>query len=216
MKGILYYEKEDAARNDWFINELIKAGQVLGVDMRLETESLRTLKEDAFLFYRGRDFEWSRKWESEGIRVINRSEVNRIANDKLQSAQLGAMLGIPVIPTKQLNSVETIHSYPVVVKTASGYGGTDVHLCQSANDAMKLLEQYERESLIVQPYLEHGNSDVRLYVIGNEVVGGVKRTGLESFKANVSLGGTTERFDAPAPLRRFAEKIAQALKSDYI
>ena len=47
-------------------------------------------------------------------------------------------------------------------------------------------------------------------------MGGVKRTGLESFKANVSLGGTTERFDAPAPLRRFAEKIAQALKSDYI
>lgn len=217
MKGILYYESKDAIRNDWFIQQLIQAGASVGIELTLQTDTIQPFNEVDFVFYRGRNFELAKQWESQGTFLINRSEVNRIANDKLQTAQLATMLGIPVIPTKQLHSVDDeILSYPVVIKTAHGHGGTDVHLTHSEDEAENLIAHYKDEPLVVQPYIEHGATDVRLYVIGHEVVGGVKRIGVDSFKANVALGGKAERFDPPAPLRRFAEKIAKALKSDYI
>lgn len=216
MKGILYYEADDAIRNDWFIQELIKGSASVGIEMHLQTDAVQPTNDVDFAFYRGRNFGLAKQWESQGLLLINRSEVNRIANDKLQTAQLAIMLGIPAIQTKRFQSLDSIQSYPVVIKTAHGHGGTDVHLCRSEAEAEELLAHYKDEPLVVQPYIEHGATDVRLYVIGNEVVAGVKRTGIDSFKANVALGGVTERFDPPAPLRRFAEKIAKALKSDYI
>ena len=216
MKGVLYYEKNDSIRNEWFINELIQAGVTMGIEMELQTEDFQTTRKLDFIFYRGRDYELAKQWESEGYLVMNRSEVNRIANDKLQSAQMAAVLGIPVIPTKSVQSIDDIRSYPVVMKTTHGHGGKDVNLCQSESEAQELLSRYKEEPLVAQPYIDHGATDVRLYVIGNEVVGAVKRTGVTSFKANVALGGKAERFNPPASLRTFAEKISKALKSDYI
>ncbi|MDW0109657.1 ATP-grasp domain-containing protein [Sporosarcina aquimarina] len=216
MKGFIYYEEADAVRNRWFIDELIKAGSVYDLDVELRVEDETGLDSADFIVYRGRDFEVSRKWEQDGMLVVNRSEVNRIANDKLQTFQLGALLGIPAIPTKLVTSADAIHEYPVVVKTVDGHGGEDVHLCETVAEVEQTISRYIGRQLLVQPFIEHNSSDIRLYVIGDEVVGSVRRTGVNNFKANVTLGGTAERFDAPAPLRDFAERIAKALKSDYI
>ncbi len=55
-----------------------------------------------FILFRDRNSALSTKWESAGFRVINRSEVNRIANDKLKTFELAALLGIPAVPTKKV------------------------------------------------------------------------------------------------------------------
>lgn len=216
MKGFIYYEEVDAVRNRWFIDELIKAGAVYDLDMEVRVDDETGLDTAEFVVYRGRDFEVCRRWEQQGLLVVNRSEVNRIANDKLQTFQLSALLGIPAIPTKVLTAAADIPEFPVVVKTTNGHGGKDVHLCETAADVEQTISHYTDERLLVQPFIRHDSSDVRLYVIGDEVVGAVRRMGVTNFKANVALGGTAEQFDAPAPLRDFAERLAKALKSDYM
>ncbi|REB07160.1 ATP-grasp domain-containing protein [Sporosarcina sp. BI001-red] len=216
MKGYIYYEEEDAVRNQWFIDELIKEGASGQLDVELLTSDAALPDDAKFVFYRARDFEKSQQWEQEGIVVVNRSEVNRVANDKLQTFQLAALLGIPSIPTRHLDCSKDVREYPIVMKTTDGHGGAEVHLCATEAEVNQLISRYPNRQLVMQPYIEHNSSDVRLYVIGEEVVGAVKRTGVDSFKANVGLGGTAEQFDAPSPLREFAVKIAKALKGDYI
>lgn len=216
MKGYIYYDEEDAFRNRWFIDELIKEGSAKQLDVELLTGDADLPNDAKFVIYRGRDFRKSRQFESDGVIVINRCEVNRIANDKLQTYELAAVLGIPPIPTRRLNSSLDVWEYPVIIKTADGHGGAEVHLCTAEAEVNEIVAHYADRQLLIQPYIEQGSSDVRLYVIGNEVVGAVKRTGVGTFKANVALGGTAERFVPPSPLREFAVRIAKALKSDYI
>lgn len=216
MKGYIYYEEDDALRNQWFIDELIKEGRANQLDVELLTGDNELPGDAAFVFYRARDVEKSQRWEQEGIVVVNRSEVNRIANDKFQTFQLGALLGIPSIPSRRVESAQDVRNYPIVIKTTTGHGGAEVHLCETHDEAEQVISLYPKRQLVMQPYIQHNSSDVRLYLIGEEVVGAVKRTGTDSFKANVGLGGTAERFDVPPPLHEFAVKIAKALKSDYI
>ncbi len=216
MRGFIYYEKEDAVRNRWFIDELISAGAAHNMEVHLLASDEELPSDADFLIYRGRDFEKSQRFEQQGIVIVNRSEVTRIANDKYQTFQLATMLGIPAIPTHVLTSSDQVRTYPVVLKTADGHGGTDVHLCNDAAEVDEIRTIYANIQLLVQPYIENDGSDIRLYVIGEEVVGAVRRRGTDSFKANVALGGTAQRFDAPTPLRDFAQRIAKGLKSDYV
>ena len=82
----------------------------------------------------------SEKWESAGFRVINRSEVNKIANDKLRTFELAALLGIPAVPTKKAESILDVPSFPVVLKTVDGHGGNEVFLCHTMDEAEEFFD----------------------------------------------------------------------------
>ncbi|WJY28161.1 ATP-grasp domain-containing protein [Sporosarcina trichiuri] len=218
MTGWLIYSREEAERNAWFIGQLIAAAQNCRLDLELKIEE-ELQPDDAqpdFALYRGRDFDISRGLEDAGVRVFNRTEVNRIANDKLAASQLAMMLGVPAIPTAKVRAVDEIRSFPAVVKTADGHGGSDVFLLEDEKSAAELFAERPTEQWIVQPFIDHTPSDVRLYMLGVVCIGAVKRTGAGSFKSNVALGGTAEPFSPPAALTAFAERIAKALKSDYV
>ena len=155
-------------------------------------------EEDAdFILFRGRDYKLAKKFESAGCIVMNRSEVNRIANHKLRTYELAVLLGVPAVPTKMIRSVDDIQTYPTVVKTVDGHGGNEVFLVTKFDKAEEIFKKYENRELIVQPYIESGASDVRVFVIGKEVIGAVKRTGTANFKSNYTLGGTVEKFHSP-------------------
>ena len=144
------------------------------------------------------------------------SEVNRIANNKLRTFELATLLGIPAVPTKRIRRIDEITSYPVVLKTVDGHGGNEVFLCSSKKQAVAFFSQFRDHELIVQPYIESGARDVRVFMIGDEVVGAVKRTGNGSFKSNYTLGGSVEKYILSSWQEKEVKTIARALKSDYI
>ena len=53
-------------------------------------------------------------------------------------------------------------------------------------------------------------------MLGQEVLGAVKRTGNDSFKSNYTLGGSIEKYTLSAWQENEAKTIARALNSDYI
>ncbi|MCJ1908678.1 ATP-grasp domain-containing protein [Planococcus ruber] len=204
---ILLYETADAQRNKGFIDELQNFGsfELMCWD-DWSNEGLGKLAEKlegSLVLFRVRRPSAARLLEDQKIRLVNRAEVNRIANDKWQSYQFMQLMGVPVIPTYR-EAME----FPCVAKTADGHGGTGVELVHST-------DEIPDGASIFQPVIEHG-ADVRAYVIGDEVAGAVERSSADSFKANYSLGGKAEKYILSAAQEQDVLKIARALKSDYI
>ena len=216
MKGYLFYEIEDIKRNEKFINELITEAKKQQIDLALIEEDERPKADAKFIIYRGRDYRLAQEFENDGFRVFNRSEVNRIANNKLSTFELAVMLGVPNVETHKLYMPSQIDAYPVVVKTADGYGGKEVHLCKNAEEVKIIQDKYADRLLVVQPYIEANATDVRIFAIGNEIIGAVKRTGVNSFKSNYTLGGKIEKYKPSKRDELMVEKITSALHSDYI
>jgi ribosomal protein S6--L-glutamate ligase len=216
MKGYVYYSKEESVRNGAFIEDLKNEAEKVGIQLLLIVNDEQPDTDADFILFRDRNPEKAASFERQGFRVFNRAEVNRIANDKLRTFELATLLGVPAVPTKKLRSIDEIQSYPVVIKTTDGHGGNEVFLCTSVEEAEVFITKFKNRSLIVQPYIESNATDVRVFVIGAEVVGAVKRTGNDSYKSNYTLGGFVEKYKLSDWQEKEVSKIASALKSDYI
>jgi len=216
LKGYVYYLKAESIRNRAFIDDLITESERIGIELQLLVDDEKPNSDADFILFRDRNHEHAATFELEDFRVFNRAEVNRIANDKLRTYELATLLGVPAVPTRRIRSIEEMDSYPCVLKTVDGHGGNEVFLCTSAAQAASFFTQFHDRKLIVQPFIESGARDVRVFMIGNEVVGAVKRTGNGSFKSNYTLGGSVEKYILSRWQEKDAATIARAIKSDYV
>lgn len=216
MKGLLVYEAFEAVRNEDFIKRLIIAAEHNGHTLQLVKHDEEEIPDADFVVFRSRHPRLAKELESKGMRLFNRAEVNVIANDKFRTNQMATLLGIPVVPTIKIKDVRDITSYPIVIKTVDGHGGQEVVLCQDESSAYEFISQNQGRDLIAQTYIESGATDVRVFVIGDSIEGAVKRTGVDSFKSNVMLGGKAEVYELAEWQREHVLKIARAVKSDYI
>ncbi|MBE1554564.1 ATP-grasp domain-containing protein [Sporosarcina limicola] len=216
MKGYVYYSKIESCRNQAFIEDLQMEAKRIEIDLKLLIEDEQPDTDADFILFRNRNPELAKKFEMDGFTLLNRAEVNRIANDKLMTFELAAVLGVPAVPTERIRHFEEISTYPCVLKTVDGHGGNEVFLCTSEAKAKVFFRQFESHKLIVQPFIESGAQDVRVFMLGDEVLGAVKRTGNGSFKSNYTLGGTAEKYVLNFSQTQDAITIAKAVKSDYI
>lgn len=217
MNGLLIYESKEIERNRNFIDRLINASESHGLTLTVIDDENTTFPEADFIFFRARNPKLAKQLEEQNVPMFNRAEVNVIANDKLKAIQLVQLLGIAAVPTKKIQSINDITEYPSVLKTVNGYGGTQVELVQTKEEATIFLEEHESQTIIAQTYIETKATDVRVFMLGEEVVGAVKRIGAEnSFKSNFTLGGTVEKYSLTNQQVAVVQKIAKALKSDYI
>ena len=216
MKGYVYYSKDESIRNRAFIEDLINEAALIDIELRLIVDDEQPNPHADFILFRDRNPEKAISFEQQGFRVINRAEVNRIANDKWLTFELALLLGIPTVPTKKVSVIEDIAEYPIVLKTTDGHGGTEVELYNDAFGASKFLTAHKRCKIISQPYIETSAQDVRVFIIGEEVVGAVKRTGNDGFKSNYNLGGSVEKYILSSCQEKETITIARTLKSDYI
>ncbi|MGF7144236.1 gamma-F420-2:alpha-L-glutamate ligase [Anaerotaenia torta] len=153
----------------------------------------------------------NRHLEAMGIRVFNNSMVSEICNDKARTYQYLAKTGIKMVDTcfcrnNQLDAVMNTAKEPVVIKAVDGHGGTQVFLYQgeqaSSGSVCEKKEFWEGTSpaslirtgigssdLVVQPLTGSRHQDLRVYILGREIVAAVLRTAKEGFKSNFSLGG---------------------------
>ena len=88
-----------------------------------------------------------------------------------------------------------------VIKSTSGHGGTEVFLASDYPEA------HFPKDVVVQPFVQGENADVRVYVLDNAIVSAVKRTAKEGFKSNYSLGGNVEEYTLSKEERVVVDKI---------
>ncbi|PIC87242.1 alpha-L-glutamate ligase [Sporosarcina sp. P20a] len=212
MKGAVYYNEVEAKRNHAFIDDLLLEAKNLDIELKLLTDSPTEPLD--FILFRDRDPSLALELEQAGYRVFNRASVQKIANDKLRTFELATLLGIPTIPTFRVDQLPPLH---FVMKTRGGHGGSEVFLCESAQQTKDVLSQFGHNELIAQPFIKSAATDVRVFMLGNEVLGAVKRTGAkDSFKSNYTLGGTVEKYTLNDTETNQVQTISRAISSDYI
>lgn len=215
--GWLIYEEQDAKLNTTFIDMLINAAKQQHIDLQLkimEHFDFGTFNESpAFIWNRSRDFQLADFFEQQGILVLNNSTVNKIANNKLLAQDLAKRLHIPHIPT--WTALPPSIELPIVAKSLDGHGGKEVVLCENMEQAQLFLQKHPNKA-IFQPFIRSNSQDIRVWMLGDTILGAVKRTGQNSFKSNYTLGGHIEKYKPDNELTSYIHKLTDHLQSDYI
>lgn len=146
----------------------------------------------------------------------------QISNHKYYTIKKLAENGIPCVLTSLSASPQSAQSiveefgFPLVLKLISGFGGRGVMLVsnegelQSILDTVHLFEEY----ISAQRFLQGGNTDIRCYVFGDDVLS-VRRTGREGdWRANISRGGRAELIEGNKKMEQCAVQAARILGFD--
>ncbi|TWT86029.1 ATP-grasp domain-containing protein [Neorhodopirellula pilleata] len=131
--------------------------------------------------------------------IVNPPRGLELAIDKYATLARAARLGVPVPPTRVVQSrAEAIEAFEelggdVVVKPIFGGEGRGVMRIREFELAWTVFSTLERVDavLYVQRFIPPGGVDVRLLVIGDQIHA-IRRTSSGDFRTNVKAGGRSE------------------------
>lgn len=163
-----------------------------------------------------------RQFEQMDVFCANTSGGIVNSRDKLRSMQILSRhhVGIPettfVRDRKDiLPAIERIGGAPVIIKLLEGTQGVGVILAQSAKMAEAIIEtlQSTKQNVLVQKFVaESKGKDIRAFVVGDQVVGAMRRVAEGSeFRSNVHRGGRTEKVELDETYTQTAIRAAQIM-----
>ncbi len=221
--AFLVYDRPRLARNGWFVETLTEKFARRGWKLTLKiAEELESVKlEEPFpdaVLMRCTFPELSRKWEEAGVRVFNSATVSAVTNDKLRTAEFFAVHDLPMMKTVLLKyPLDIPFSFPVVMKSRTGHGGTEVFGVESEAEIEEILKRTATtpEYWILQPFANCPGRDVRAYVVGNHPVAAMERTSGSDFRSNYSLGGSARPYTLRPTENALISRILEVLPLDF-
>lgn len=144
------------------------------------------------------------------------------SRDKLRSLQVlsRAGLGLPktVFTNDTKNVQEVINEVggaPLIIKLLEGTQGLGVVLAENDQAAESVLEAFHglKARVIVQEFIKEAKgADIRVFIVGGNVVGAMKRQGKPGeFRSNLHRGGTAELIELTDEEEIAALKAAKAM-----
>lgn len=141
-----------------------------------------------------------RQFEMMKVRTAVESQAIVRSRDKLRSMQILSRAGVGMPKTAFTNYSEDVPAMisqvggaPVIIKLLEGTQGLGVVLAESAKAAQSVIEAFHnlKARIIVQEFIaESKGADLRAFVVDGEIVGAMKRQGLEGeFRSNLHRGG---------------------------
>lgn len=194
MSGVLIYTEKEAKRNAFAIKKFKE-----NLDVFLADESYRG-KAD-FVINRTNDYKIAEYFENQGIRVFNPSNLSKLANDKQACYEFMENHGIPIMPV----NYECI---PAIKKPIDGHGGKNVTMITSS-------EPFEKGYVYQMPCDTLGK-DLRVWVIGGEIITSILRESDTDFRSNFCLGGRAIPYKLNDKEISLVQKIIALIDSDYI
>jgi len=167
-----------------------------------------------------------RHLEKLGVPLVNGSAAIEATKDKLWSCQIFAENNLPTPKTLLVkqpidsNLVKKEIGFPAVIKIFAGSYGKGVHLVQNKNEFTDFTDFVygikSDEAMIVQQYISsRPGEDLRVYVVGNKVLGAMKRSSTDgSFKTNITRGAVGSSFPMNERIEQIALDTAKALGLD--
>lgn len=235
MKAWMLYNKSDAKKNERYISFYQTEGKSRDIEFEVvyvEELDFGIEQSKWVIHYKRRKVErpdfivcrtiypmLSKQLEAMGIPVFNNAAVAEICNNKARTYQYVAQLGIPMIETSFCRSQELKERLerceekkPMVFKAVAGHGGSQVFLYERGSQLQQDQEQAIVEGLsgcdfVMQPLTGNKHQDLRVYVIGKEMVAAVLRTAKEGFKSNFSLGGNVQLYELKQEEKEVVSKI---------
>ena len=163
-----------------------------------------------------------RQFEMMGVYTLTSSLALVRSRDKLRSLQLIARAGVSIPKTafaRQATDakdiIDMVGGAPVVIKLLESSMGKGVVLAETSKAAKSVIEAFYglKADILIQEYIEEaGGSDIRAFIIGNQVVAAMMRKGAEGdFRSNLHRGGKAVSVELTKKERNIAIKAAQTL-----
>lgn len=160
----------------------------------------------------------------EQMDVYTPNTANGIANsrDKLRATQILSRheIGMPATTFVRdkadvLPAIELVGGAPVVIKLLEGTQGIGVILAPDKKVAEAIIEtlQSTKQNVLIQEFIaESRGRDIRALVVGDRVVGAMRRTAQgDEFRSNVHRGGSVEAVELTPEYERTAVRAAQIM-----
>ena len=168
------------------------------------------LNYDCCLFY-SHDPYIAKNLELLGMKVINSANALFLCENRalMYQKMIQSHLSIPktfILPQRKVYSKDGIKNFvdeaineltlPVVIKEWNGTSGSEVYLVKRREDVFAVIDKFKGNNLILQEYIsESAGTDVRILVIGEKIVGAVRRqSGDGNFRSNATLGGKVSQY----------------------
>lgn len=163
-----------------------------------------------------------KQFEMSGVLLVNSAEGFLNARDKYRATQLLASSGVRVPETKITEDVyvlsETVRVWgKTVIKPLIGSMGYGSLLVTDPDIAYMIGKTWLSHSqpLLIQKYTRARDRDVRVFVVGDEILGAIYRYPENTWKTNVAQGARVEKAPVDAELAELSVKATKTLKLDY-
>ena len=155
---------------------------------------------------------------SNGMVIVNSPKAIEIAVDKYYTLSLLKANNIPVpdsVVTENLR--EALRGFKrlqeeVVVKPLFGSRGIGISYFNDKDTVERILRtlDFHRHVLYLQRYVPHGRSDLRVFIVGNEMTASMKRVS-ETWKNNISQGAKPVAIKVSGEIEDLAFRAVRAL-----
>lgn len=180
----------------------------------------KTLGFPDFVIMRDYNYTISMMLEDLGIRVINSTRSMFNSRNKALTAWILVKNNVstPKFLYSKEKNYDFIHDYfdgkKFVMKENEGSQGKGVYLIENEEDYNKVYRM--NQEYFYQEFIEFSRGmDIRSYVLGDKVLGCVKRVSDTGFKSNYSLGGSVESYELNESIKEISLKAAKALGLDF-
>lgn len=235
-KGWIIYRQKDAIENknyiDWFIEEARLQHLSLTLVLR-EDLTIRMVNDQPTLHIHGKQVPYPPfaivrtvepvlhiHLERCGIRTFNSAKVSQLCNHKSLTHLEMSQLNMPMVDTIFTQKDLLTHTLPMpvpfVVKESTGRSGKQVYFIQSTKDWVACIDQLTTNDLVVQSTNVQIGKDVRVFIVGKEIVGAVLRESKTDFRANFKLGGTATWYPLNDKERALIHTIIHHIDFDMV
>lgn len=163
-----------------------------------------------------------RQFEMMKVFTTAKSQAIMRSRNKLRSLQVLSRAGVGLPKTVFANHpaeidrlIRLVGGPPVVIKLLEGTQGIGVVLAETAKAAKSTIEAFYglKKHVLIQEYIaEARGADLRAFVVGGQVVGAMKRQGVEGeFRSNLHRGGNANAILLTAEEEQTAINAAKAL-----
>ncbi|MEM8866390.1 MAG: RimK family alpha-L-glutamate ligase, partial [Planctomycetota bacterium] len=163
-----------------------------------------------------------RQFEQMDVYTPNTSQGISNSRDKLRALQILSRhdIGIPYTTFVRerkdvMPAIQRIGGAPIIIKILEGTQGVGVILAETTKAAEAIIEtlQTAKQNVLIQRFVKESKGrDIRAFVVGDTVVGAMRRVAQgDEYRSNVHRGGSTEQVDLDPIYAETAVRAAQIM-----
>lgn len=183
-----------------------------------------------YVVFTDKDIYLAQQLERLKIPVFNTAHAIAVSDDKIATYQALAAKGLQIPKTIiapktfiknysnsiQLESIIQHLGLPLIIKEAFGSFGEQVYLIHTRQELKKKVNQLAGIAFMFQEFIDTSyGRDLRLQVVGNQVIAAMERNSKVDFRANITAGGSTKPYQSSQLEEELAIAGAKAVGADF-
>lgn len=188
-------------------------------------------KKPEFVLFWDKDILLAKYLAACGILVFNSAEGIEICDDKRKTALALSLKKLPqpfTVPAPMtyenigftqmdfVAKIEKEFEFPIIVKEAFGSFGKQVYMAKDREELYTITKKLQKVPFLYQQYIpESRGRDIRLQVVGDNVIAAMERTSETDFRANISNGGSMHAYQPDPEAVSLAIEACRAVKCDF-